>query len=219
MLTASPLFLILAYSHILSFVRIALTYPLHQQSLYKDSIHVPLLFALPEQHKKSIVEDIVESIDVLPTILDLWNIKPKASLPFHLDGKSLLPFITDEEGSKLSDLRSKDYVKSEYHGGMQLNDPLQSLPGIRTAPPYWARNVSMFSIRTRNYSYVAYFTVTCKCTGLHLNDEALFDLTHDRTEAINVAYDTKYDSTRRAMLSRVRVSCCCTIKFLWRTTT
>lgn len=51
-----------------------------------DVLHVPLLVKLPDQRDGQVVDRIVETVDILPTILDV--IGAKASL--RLDGRSLL---------------------------------------------------------------------------------------------------------------------------------
>ncbi|HUW23161.1 MAG TPA: sulfatase [bacterium] len=56
--------------------------------------HVPLIMRVPGICQGKVVEEIVESIDITPTILDILDI----SLPEWMQGKSILPLI---EGSEI----------------------------------------------------------------------------------------------------------------------
>lgn len=61
-----------------------------------DVIHVPLLVKLPDQRQGQVVDRIVETVDILPTILDV--VGAKASL--RLDGRSLLDAGTPERARR-----------------------------------------------------------------------------------------------------------------------
>lgn len=188
-------------------------------SLYEDALRVPLLVAHPDQRNAVVMDHVVESIDVLPTILALWGSggrgqKPSTSLPREIEGRSLHRYLANEvvaHSSRATATAAADgdelrraYARSEYHGQMQLNDPSSAVPGVRTAPPFAARKVSAFSIRSRDYAYVAYVAVGCGCHGLELRDEALFDLRRDAGEATNLAYEPAASAVRRSMLAAVR---------------
>ena len=60
-------------------------------SLYEETIHVPLIIHLPGVEKKQINE-LVQNIDVVPTIFDYLNFKETPKF----DGKSLLPLTKQE---------------------------------------------------------------------------------------------------------------------------
>jgi hypothetical protein len=51
-----------------------------------DILHVPLFIKLPGQHQGDIVERIVETVDIFPTILDVLGAKAS----YRLDGRSLI---------------------------------------------------------------------------------------------------------------------------------
>ena len=83
-------------------------------NLYEDATRVPLIIATPGGRAK-VVDDVVESLDVMPTILELWGVKrvpappqaaaaapsSTAALPHYplngaatpLEGDSLLPYL------------------------------------------------------------------------------------------------------------------------------
>jgi arylsulfatase A-like enzyme len=63
---------------------------LHRQLYYRPELHVPLIIRIPKYPKKQIrLNELVQSIDLLPTILDIAGLHshPKAQ------GRSLLPLI------------------------------------------------------------------------------------------------------------------------------
>ena len=79
-------------------------------SLYEEAVRVPLLVSLPGMRTPSAVDDLVEAVDILPTLLDLWGVghgvdtsdgsqEPTSSFTLgrrrsvRLDGRSLLPFL------------------------------------------------------------------------------------------------------------------------------
>ncbi len=66
--------------------------PFGHDTLYENVAKIPLILSSPAFPKKRI-DSLVQNIDIMPTLLDLLNIK----VDKHLDGKSLLPII---EGQK-----------------------------------------------------------------------------------------------------------------------
>jgi len=65
----------------------------HGFSLYDELIHVPLVIYLPGMKGGKIIEDQVRSIDLMPTILDLLNIKISDKVKNQMRGVSLLPLV------------------------------------------------------------------------------------------------------------------------------
>lgn len=63
----------------------------HRAFLYDEVIQVPLIFHLPDLNKTLRVDSLVQSIDILPTILDLLGIPP----PHKAQGISLTGLIED----------------------------------------------------------------------------------------------------------------------------
>ncbi len=74
---------------------------IHCEVLYETSIHVPLIVRFPPALRtkgaKARIGELVENLDVTPTLLDYLGIQP----PGPVDGKSLRPLI--EEGTPLHD--------------------------------------------------------------------------------------------------------------------
>jgi arylsulfatase A-like enzyme/Tfp pilus assembly protein PilF len=89
----------------------------HAMFVYNTTQHVPLLIRLPNASGRSI-KDLVQHIDLAPTILDLLGIK---AFP-EMQGKSLLPLMNGKKDSKR--MVFSESIYSELHYGWS---PLQSL--------------------------------------------------------------------------------------------
>ncbi|MDO8142623.1 MAG: sulfatase [Candidatus Brocadiales bacterium] len=66
--------------------------------LYDEIIHIPLIIRWPKKVEHRIVDELVQQIDVMPTILDMLGLP----IPEGLHGYSLLPFI---RGKPMNNLR------------------------------------------------------------------------------------------------------------------
>jgi arylsulfatase A-like enzyme len=60
--------------------------------LYQEQIRVPLLVKIPRETQGLVVSDLVRSIDVAPTVLELLGVEP----PEGTQGRSLLPLVSGE---------------------------------------------------------------------------------------------------------------------------
>lgn len=65
----------------------------HSQKLYEELIHVPLIIYAPTILKPRRIKNLVRTIDIMPTLLDLVETVPPSP---NIDGKSLLPLIEDD---------------------------------------------------------------------------------------------------------------------------
>lgn len=83
---------------------------LHNTTLYDEMIHIPMIFKFPKEvrtHNK-VVNGIVESIDIIPTLADLCGIQ----LTHPIDGKSLTSLVFTDQKS------IKDYTFSRSAHGI-----------------------------------------------------------------------------------------------------
>ncbi len=67
----------------------------HNLKLYDESIHVPLIFYLPGYKRVINKEDLVQSIDIMPTILDLLGLP----IPYYAQGISLREMMENKAGA------------------------------------------------------------------------------------------------------------------------
>jgi len=67
----------------------------HGRTLYREQIHVPLIFSVPGMNpKQKKIDSFVELTDIVPTLLDILNIDWKKYE--QLQGRSLLPLVKTE---------------------------------------------------------------------------------------------------------------------------
>ena len=135
-------------------------------SLYEEAVRVPLVIAVPGMHHGAVVDDIVESVDILPTLLDLWGARrgayvsdgseePTASYSLgqravRLDGHSLLPFL--EEGARGINQQQQPLQHQQHQ---QQHQPPASPPppraiSIGTAWPKWYARSELHETFRRN---------------------------------------------------------------------
>ena len=62
------------------------------KGLYDQTMHVPLLFRYPGRLKPNVLDGLVGSVDIMPTMLDMVGVK----VPKAVRGQSLLPFCKSD---------------------------------------------------------------------------------------------------------------------------
>jgi len=67
----------------------------HGSALYDEAIHVPLIFHAPKLKKPKVIKELVQSIDILPTTLDLLSIP----IPHQAQGISLAGVMEGRENA------------------------------------------------------------------------------------------------------------------------
>ena len=101
-----------------------------KRQMYEESMHVPLLAYAPGFIKPGMkVSELVQNIDIAPTILELAGIKT----PEHMDGKSFTPLLKGEK------IEWRDEVFYEYF----WERPFPHTPTV-------------FGVRTNKYKYMTY---------------------------------------------------------------
>lgn len=87
-------------------------------TLYDEVIRVPLIIKLPEEMECRRIKDVIQSIDIFPTVLDILGI-----LSSHNQGRSLLPLIenTKEWHSEVYSERLSSWNRNEYGIAVRTN--------------------------------------------------------------------------------------------------
>jgi arylsulfatase A-like enzyme len=93
----------------------------HGFSLYDELIHVPLVIKLPKQKGGKVIKDQVSSIDVMPTILDLLEVKMPSRASKQLRGTSLVSGLKGKTVAK-DVFFETDYRQYTYKRGIQTID-------------------------------------------------------------------------------------------------
>ena len=147
---------------------------LGKQGFYDQSYHVPLIIKAPDQpHRGAVVEKFTESVDLMPTLLDLANARP----PAHLDGHSVVPFL---HGDTPLDWRPAAHWEFDFRN-IDTRFAEQSLD-------LSSSQCNLCVHRADSYKYVHF-------SGL---PNLLFDLSADPTECNNVIDHPDYQSIRVA---------------------
>lgn len=142
-------------------------------SFYDGIARVPLIIRLPDADIPNVLEVPCDLTDVLPTILDIAD----ETVPEHVQGESLLPYLTGEPDPE----RDTRYGYGEYVG----SDPLKT----RQVPEDVEGS---FMIRGRRWKYVLYRD----------GDEFLYDRETDPKETDNRIGDD--DPKAREARNRLR---------------
>jgi len=142
--------------------------------LYEVSIHVPLIMRYPEVLPGGkVIEGFVQHVDLVPTILDLLEIKHPQE---DFDGESLMPLVYEGK-----ELRSSVYVEEAY---------AQRKRAVRT------RKYEYIKAPTEE-------SVVCRlCNRIHGGVEELYDLESDPEQNYNLVEDrAETAKTLRNLLS------------------
>lgn len=68
----------------------------HGFTLYQELLHVPLILRLPGQRSARSISDRISSIDLMPTILDLLDVRVPRTAQLQMRGVSLVPALRGE---------------------------------------------------------------------------------------------------------------------------
>lgn len=93
----------------------------HGFSLYDELIHVPLIIKLPKQKGGKVIKDQISSIDVMPTILDLLDVKMPDNAKKQMRGASLVSGLKGKDVAK-DVFFETDYRLYTYKRGIQTTD-------------------------------------------------------------------------------------------------
>ena len=145
---------------------------------WDSSYRIPLIVHVPEQSPK-IVEEMTESVDVSPTILDWLG----AEIPTNWNGRSLLPIVENTDKK----LEPRDFVVFEFD--FRGNQYSSFVENKQLAP----EECSLAVIRTQEWKYVHFPSLPCM----------LFNLKNDPHEQVNLANQDQYMNIQNDLLSKL----------------
>lgn len=85
---------------------------LQHSQLYRESLHVPLIFSFPNGKPAGRFPDLARSIDILPTLLQIVGLPP----PAQAEGRSLLPVMRGAKNDALY------YAFAQWGGAYAIRD-------------------------------------------------------------------------------------------------
>jgi len=145
---------------------------------WDSSYRIPLIMHVPKQSPK-IVEEMTESVDVSPTILDWLG----AEIPTNWNGRSLLPIVENTDKK----LEPRDFVVFEFD--FRENHYSSFVENKQLAP----EECSLTVIRTQKWKYVHFPSLPCM----------LFDLSNDPHEQVNLGNQDQYMNIQHDLLSKL----------------
>ncbi|MBI2470894.1 MAG: sulfatase [Planctomycetes bacterium] len=139
--------------------------------LYDEIIHIPLIIRWPEKVKHRIAYELVQQIDIMPTILDMLDLP----IPEGLHGRSLLKTI---QGKLTND--SRPVFCETILGGFQSTQEMEE--------------VRLRCVRTKEWKLIYTNTMGSDLNNKGTNDGKyeLYDMSDDTKEERNV-YDNHPD--------------------------
>lgn len=139
---------------------------LGKESHFDQSVHIPLIVRAPglaaTSRRGRVVEAFTESVDVMPTILEILG----SEVPLQCDGRSLVPFLV---GDAPSDWRQ------EVHWEIDFRDVFNGKPEQEMGVAFDACSLAV--LRDRRYKYV-HFTAL---------PPLLYDIEADPDERVDLA--------------------------------
>jgi arylsulfatase A-like enzyme len=145
---------------------------------FDQSFHVPLIIVDPRQAGGNRVDAFSESVDLMPTVIELAGGQP----PAHLDGRSLVPFVEGRTPAAWRDAVHWEYDFREVETGAA-----QRIFGLDLD------SCSLAVIRDQRFKYVHF-------AGLR---PLLFDLLKDPDELVDRAGDPAYAAMRLEYAERL----------------
>lgn len=142
-------------------------YAEHGRNIYNEQIHVPLIIYPSSTGAAHELSEIVQNVDLMPTIADLLDITQDSLIPYPLEGVSLQPYMTSE----------KKGIPHEF--GFAQRRAYQEKPGAN-APPK----------ELIEYEEGEKFTIFTKQQKLIYNTvrgEEMYDIMTDPYETIDLA--------------------------------
>lgn len=92
----------------------------HGYSLYEELLHVPLLIRIPGT-SGVIIPELVSTIDLMPTVLDLLEIHPGDKVRKQMQGTSLVPLMAGTD-MKLDAVAETDYLNRVFKRSIRTHD-------------------------------------------------------------------------------------------------
>ena len=146
---------------------------------FDQSYHVPLIIRDPAGSARGgEVSGFTESVDIVPTILERIG----ADVPTHLDGRSLIPFLSGEVPAGW---------REEAHWEFDFREVVTAATETEFGLPLDALNLA--AVRGARFKYVHF-------GGL---PPLLFDLESDPGELVNLADDPAYRDVRLEMAEKL----------------
>jgi N-sulfoglucosamine sulfohydrolase len=162
-------------------------------TLYDHGTEIALLLQGPGVRAGMVVDELIQTIDIAPTLLDAVGV----AVPAEMDGRSFWPRVTG------GDWRPHEMIFTErnYHGGY---DPMRA---VRTPRYHYLRNFSddvkwqwlPREVDRFNDDFATWYNELWPPLTLPRPREELYDILADAHETRNLAGDPAFDHVRRQL--------------------
>ncbi|MBX3180712.1 MAG: sulfatase-like hydrolase/transferase [Candidatus Hydrogenedentes bacterium] len=150
--------------------------------LFEGSVRVPFMIRYPGRVTPGVCDDLVETIDLLPTLFDFCGLET----PYHAHGQSLAPRIAGSGGDYTPrECVFSENVMPEVFAGRHNFEKGKGVFGVR--------HPDAKMVRTRRWKYNYYPP----------GHEELFDLENDPGEFVNLAGETEHQKIRDELRQRM----------------
>jgi iduronate 2-sulfatase len=142
-----------------------------KHSNFEQATRTPLIISAPDM-KPSVVKSPTEFVDIFPTLCELAGV----ALPSHLDGKSLVPTMSNPK------LYVKKFAVSQYPRTLSTSETKER--------GFESRNCMGYSIRTERYRYTLWlgnnFNTQSAFNKKLVVGKELYDYYEDPDETVNL---------------------------------
>ena len=107
----------------------------HCQLLSQEEIWIPLLIKMPGKNKKIIIKDVVQNIDIYPTLVDYLDKWWRPQFYNSLEGKSLMPLVNKKQSD------TERYACSFWNEQQSI---------IKGNYKYWLKGTKEFFVNIKN---------------------------------------------------------------------
>ncbi|SHH57009.1 Arylsulfatase A [Clostridium grantii DSM 8605] len=157
--------------------------------MYEQVMKTPLLIKFPKnKYKGKRMDSFVESIDVMPTILDIL----KLDIPNSVQGKSLMPYIEDKSESH------KNEVYAQYYCGALQNESALMVKDAKWKFTYYPEG-NVIENKLMNDHRM-------KMTGFFDGEEVfgeLYDIINDPEEINNLFDNSSYQEIKQTYMNKL----------------
>lgn len=150
--------------------------------LFEGSVRVPFMIRYPNHIKPDTYDELVETIDLLPTLFEFCGL----DIPYHAHGRSFVPLITESDAEyETRDCVFSENVMPEVFANRHNFEKGKGVFGVR--------HPDAKMVRTRRWKYNYYPS----------GYEELFDLEQEPEEYTNLAADPTHREIRDELHGRM----------------
>ncbi len=124
----------------------------HHARVYDEELRAPIILLNPGDRNRVVIDDLVENIDILPTLAELVGLSlNKSAVP--IEGRSLVPIIKGKRKKHRDYIFSEGGESDKVHCEKATNQLASTLP-LSSLILRCADGGNKFSLRDQDYKYI-----------------------------------------------------------------